>query len=73
MSVKDELASARATSTAVPSVYVRPVLQLRLNLARFAIEHGLADESEALAVVAARYFQIEESDKWAQWAATRPS
>ncbi len=63
--IKAELASA--TDTMGPSVTIYPSLALRAKLAEFAVRGGLSSEKEALAVVAMRYFRMEESDRWAGW------
>lgn len=45
----------------------RALLAIADKLADFAVLGGLRDEWEALIVVAARYFAMAESEKWAGW------
>jgi len=60
-----ELAAARDDS--VSGLLVRPALPLRAALAAFAIRGGLRNETEALLVVAARYFVLEADANWRGW------
>lgn len=67
MNVKQELAQAIRGDYGGSQVWFRPNLALRHQLAAFALANGLADENQALAVVAARYFRMAESERWASW------
>jgi hypothetical protein len=64
--VKEELRQASDDDEG-PYVHTRPSLRLRAALCSFALTNDLNSEGEALAVVAARYFKMVESDRWAGW------
>lgn len=68
MNIQQELAAAQG-GYSEHYAGIRPTLPLRHKLAEFAVVNGLANENEALAVVAARYFRMAESERWAGWSA----
>ena len=70
MNIQQELAEAQDQTQRY--LYICAGLRLRMQLAQFALVNGLKDENEALAVVAARYFRMAESERWSGWLNDRP-
>ena len=65
MNIQQELAEAQGATE--PYIAISAMLWLRMQLAQFALVNGLRNESDALAVVAARYFRMAESERWSGW------
>lgn len=65
MNIEQELAAARDVNGPVLGIY--PSLKLRMQLAQFALTHGLPNEGRAAEVVMARFFRMVESERWAGW------
>jgi hypothetical protein len=59
--IETELDNAQEEHGVLNMVSIYPKLQLRADLARFALYNDLKSEREALAVVAARYFAAERA------------
>jgi hypothetical protein len=66
MSVKQELNGAKQ---AEPSYWLHaaPSLHLRMKLGQFALDNNLENETEAILIVASRYFRMVESDEFSSW------
>jgi len=65
VNIQQELAAAQDKTA--NAVIIHPPLSLRHRLAEFAVVNGLPNEAAALAIVAARYFRMAESTRWAGW------